>query len=433
MRFRAESLIVDDDKGELESIHKSLGELQIPAIPYHYNEDDDDNIEVLHRGVRFCFLDIHILVGALSSDNKANFSAMQNLLSQLLAVDNGPYIAVAWTKEQKIFDEFKNYLMDSERMGNCPMPIDMVYVDKNSTQAVKDAEREINKALNRNPEFKALLDWEKTVKESAAQTVDVLYKVSTEANVEVEKTLTALGHGAIGFSNFAENLFMGINESLLPLLKDHQSRHEGDKSLWENAITNPNDLIDGPTRKAIAPNLNSYLLYDQKMIKEAYHIPGVIIEITEKRLQNLYPSNNEEESIGVSIADFLNIKDKKIKPKIKDLTLSWHLIEISPCCDFAQNKTPKQKYLLGLKIKGEESVLSKLKTASGSIMKTYTVKLDSDKGEPSLFCFSANHVAVLDNSWFSGESCKLRAREQLYAQVQKHYAQHVTRIGLIAV
>lgn len=431
MHVSAEAIIVDNTEQELSEIHQKLGSIKLPAIPYLYSVDEEP--ERLNPGVRFCFLDIHILEGA-GADNLSNYSAMQEFLSGVLSADNGPYIVVAWTKDKNIFEEFKAYLTDPDRMAECPRPIDVVCVDKFNPV---EAPAVIDAVINQNPEFKALLDWERTVRQSAARTIDALYAVSYTTETEMNQIMKALGHSSIGHSNLEGNVFMGINEALMPILKDHQTHCLDASDVWDTLIDTPQDRIANATKGKIAPTLNAHLWYeygeqiDRKM-------PGAIVEINHEDLKALYPEIGAEDIdlLGsmlrcekkTSHSDFMVFIEEAIREEKVQST--FHLLELTPCCDFAQEKVLRSKYLIGIKLRGEKKKLDKFKASNDSVYITNTVSLQGDD-MPSRFAFCSNYVLTIAHNSLDSYPCNYRMREQLFTVLQSHYARHVTRSGLI--
>lgn len=429
--------MVDNDEKELFDVHKKLGELKIPATPYLYDIDAADP-DRLAPGIRLCFLDIHIIDG-VGVDNNSNFSAMNAFLSSLLSKNNGPYIAIAWTKDANVFEDFKKYLMNKERMGNCPMPIDVVCVDKNKTD---EAICVIQDVLANNPDFQALVDWEDTVKQSAARTIDSLFSVSANANTSVNEILKGLGHSSIGHANFEGNVFMGVNESLIPILKDHQTHSVDASSIWNDLIRNPKDKLDLDTKHKIGPALNAHLLYEHRDVIPK-NIPGAIVEIEYNNLREIFGELPETER--AFLYNLICCRETEGQPNRTEskkfikaslanesIKISWHLLELSPCCDYAQNKTPRSKYLIGVKIISSLETLNKCKKIGDSSHITPITALQGDDNL-SRFIFCSNHVLTIAPEALNDFTCNYRMREQLFITLQNHYARHVTRPGLVAI
>jgi len=420
MNLSTKAIIVDDIEKELFDIHNKLGlEIKIPTIPLLYSTDGEN--EKLSPGVRLCFLDVQLLEGhAIDSPNQ--FSAICSFLSSILAENNGPYIVIAWTKDPHVFDQYKAFITDRKRMGTCPIPIDVGCVDKAN---VEESSNIINMVIDRNPEFKALLEWESSVNKSSALTIDSLYSVSNKTSINIKDILKGLGHSSIGHSNLAANVFIGINEALLPILKDYQTNFIDTSTIWDTLFDHPETPISDKTKKILAPIINSHLLYERRtgICKKT---PGAIIDIEYNTLKVIYSELPE------NILDFAKKLIKSYKNTLP-LVLSSVLVEISPCCDFAQNKVPRSKYMIGVKVSGDIHPDYELKCNGDSTYMSRIVTLQ-EENTPSFFMFSSNYTFTLNHTEIPGEAtCNYRMREQLFIELQKHYSNHVTRSGLITL
>ena len=114
-------LILDDKDSDALTIQKALAKDGIGAVlvPGAAGQPRPQGL----RGIRVAVLDIHLL--DIVTDATASVRHTANVVNDLIASDNGPYVAVVWTQETEDFRQFEEEL----RKIACP-PISAVSLDK---------------------------------------------------------------------------------------------------------------------------------------------------------------------------------------------------------------------------------------------------------------------------------------------------------------
>lgn len=453
------ALALDEKNDELLEAVSCLSKMEDPinAIPVLFpmdlnGHDDEGNMVRAYsvknlKGIRLCFLDLNL------TNNGGNFSReeLKQAIESILSPDNGPYIAIAWTscEDEATLREFKGFITDKKRMGNNYAAIDACAVKKplGETQVVidelqKQAWNEIGTILDANPQFKALIEWERTVRDSASDTISSL--VSIASNKEsLGNILKSLGHGSLGKINLAGNEFSAVNDALLILLKDRQaSATSFNRDTWSLAITEPKESVDGRALSVYKNSLNYSLMIDTTG-NLSKPIPGGVIVLDDEeynRLRNIYkelPEEILELAQEIVRPDTIPPFGATPFPELKPV-----LLEITPICDFAQdNVKNRSKLMIGIRYAQifNNSASGKCKPFTHSIETRYMKAPNIEKDFK--FSFSANWTltislndltTILDRPT-GAQLLDCRFREPLFNQIQRFYANHASRLGILEI
>ena len=162
-------LILDNNEQEALVIQKALATHGIGAVFIDGKPETPRPGEPL-TGIRLAVLDIHLGVRT-GADKEMEHTT--GLVDNLIDEQNGPYVAVVWTKNPDDFEAFKAHL----RKIKCP-PVLTVQLSKadvlQDPSTSKQAEvilKSIEDALSDAPELKFSTLWEQLVRDAASDTV----------------------------------------------------------------------------------------------------------------------------------------------------------------------------------------------------------------------------------------------------------------------
>ncbi len=124
--------LLDDSLEEAIPIIKAFAKRGIPIVFYDGNIDDLPDIKEKLTGVRLAILDMDLIGGGGSDDNK--ISTLIARLQGILASDNGPYTMVAWTKHAHLVELFEAKLFmlfqSTESQDKVPLPLISIRLEK---------------------------------------------------------------------------------------------------------------------------------------------------------------------------------------------------------------------------------------------------------------------------------------------------------------
>ncbi len=162
-------LILDDNDEEAIPIQKALATCGIGAILISGAPGEEEPKEPI-RGIRVAVLDIYLLDDP-SQERQIRYTG--DLVNRLIDESNGPYVAVVWTDNSEVLDEFKEEL---EKIA-CP-PVLTVNLDKTDVLATPGREARAEKilssirtALAESPPLDFSNLWEQIIRDAATDTL----------------------------------------------------------------------------------------------------------------------------------------------------------------------------------------------------------------------------------------------------------------------
>jgi len=373
-------VIVIDDKPE-EIIHL-IRVLSRHGISVTYLSGGKEELpEKPFSAVRMIFLDL-VLEGVPSQNDKNIISTLINVLSRIVEKDrSGPFILVIWTKHPEkieiiqkalISEGYKFFIIDLQKdeffeINGAPKISD-------EGEMFKKIEGKIQNKLQNIGIFDILLLWENIVHSSSVATVNEFSKLilfnegwnAEKWNKEMKKIFYKLAEAQAGKAldtNLSQEVlknalftFGGIFVDTLEKNLHEESYNQMDFSSLENGV-----------EEDVKGKINSRLILDKSGLDRLY--PGNVYEIKNDGLLKkiIYDSIYLEKLLekfadmkGVNLEVILN-KDKKIKneykpdfkrffKKIRDTIKDNSILvqtEVSPLCDFVQNKMKLSRIVKG--------------------------------------------------------------------------------------
>ena len=270
-------IVIDDKEDHLRAIMNTFQQLGTSCVGLHYNQENDPDAN-LFRGVRCLFIDLHLIDGQVSTDEKRHFALIANILEENIHENGGPFILIIWTEHPQHANDLHKYLDDNlDKKKPYTHPLTVLSLDKTSfidvdngiptnTEALKNA---VNEAITTNPQLAALVNWELDVLKAAGDTLVSLMsliplenKNSTSFSPSIDGLLSKLAREAVGPTNIKADSRAALNRALAPILNDRIINQPVEKSvreLWEKAITKHSDSTPPTVNLHNAAQINRML------------------------------------------------------------------------------------------------------------------------------------------------------------------------------
>ncbi len=447
-------VVIDDRFEEARPLIEGLGRLGLPIV-YCSGQPGEVPPEPL-RGVRLVFLDLHLVeVGDIRSILLATIGILPSIVD---TSEKGVGI-VYWTKhptsEQEQFETLlKERLPDFRPAFVAPQ--EKVKYISDDTPDLLALFKEIEQGLEGMPGYRVSLEWEQFVHDAASRATSLLHGLvaSDDELLKVQASMSRACRGReVSEADALSGFFETVNEVLLDHMQPsivrmptgqahisalrrkvtegealpHVQRAEINRILLASEVETPKPWTgnvyvrdqwndDGPEFPIpVDPTLVRSCLY------EMYRFPG-----DAKTDRNGARRWREQ----------LHLVAKESKPCV---------LEISPACDYAQNKVRMARLLGGLLIRlpsdGVEDIAPagtlQLPAESRAFAKElFFIVLDLPslglQGQ-YLLTLNARHLATLPASAIAKVRPVLRLRHGVMVDVQAWFAGHAARPGYLAI
>ncbi len=437
-------VIIDDRVEEALPLLKVLSKHQVP-VTYFMGGEPDELPEQPISNIRLLFLDLNLVD---STNIKTIRSALIKNLERIVSKENGPYIMILWSVNDFKYKDLVSELFENELQNIKPIislnlqKADYFETDEKSNlnplpNFLVMIEEKLKEEMQRFGIFHIFILWENIVHESAKQTIkefSTFYDPDENWNKKLSDIVFHLATAYAGKQlesnnkkDIIQNGLLTFNGAFLDTLENNvRSVGAIDVNI---DFDQPEEVLEN-IRAKINSKLHLIGAQDMKSIQ-----PGNVYEISGKSnfifdVKELF--NEFDDYDGKQ--DFL----KKIR---------YILLEISPSCDFAQNKWKLSRLLPGVmwpsdhfsrksKKKNKEIVLIKkadyIYASPVFEIDNLTFKLVFDFRYLTALSFEEldklNKPDSLEKSKVLHHSFCLR--HQLLVDIQSHLARHINRPGV---
>ncbi|TQD23577.1 hypothetical protein [Methanolobus vulcani] len=160
-------VLIDDVMDEVWPLMETFGK---KGIPYMYFNGDPENLPASPlKGIRFIFLDIE-LKGMQGQNEKMKISGLVQRLKQIISLENGPYVIIFWTQNDKII---KDVITGCETASIKPV----YWLDLEKYKYIKDGQgldalaKKLDDFISTTNAFQLYVEWENIVSSSSKQFV----------------------------------------------------------------------------------------------------------------------------------------------------------------------------------------------------------------------------------------------------------------------
>ena len=349
-------LILDDNAGDALQIQRSLALHGIGAILVLGGQDMQLPSEPI-TGVRVAVLDIHlgVAVGA-----EAEITHTRGVVNELIAPENGPYVAVVWTAKPQDFQDFETQLRDI----GCP-PVLTVKLDKSEVlqDDISDQDKArmilsaIGDAIASVPPLEFSNLWEQLISDAANDTVVALRLDATSqpANSRGMALLAALltseaSRAAGNDQDATRALLAALNPVHFDKVEERSTRTA--EALERAAGPIREVAQDGSVR--LDPDeraqLNTAMIFDQQADGLS---AGHIYTFEDIKSLQIGPALPDPAKVRESIVEKKHLQGKGDLPAIPEEDLPVVFLEVSATCDHRQGKIRAARLIAGVAITAE--------------------------------------------------------------------------------
>jgi hypothetical protein len=175
----AKVLIIDDTEEDGYAILKSLWNRGVGAV--YLTGKKEEFPESPLKGIRLAILDMVLVL-----DDPKPVSTLISVLKNVIDNDNGPYIAIAWTKHPEIAQEFADRI-DGNQTWAAPQFVQQL--EKIEVKDIETGKFDSNKIaqkilthLSQIRPFDFMLQWEQKAMRSAQETINRLSDIGTQVS-----------------------------------------------------------------------------------------------------------------------------------------------------------------------------------------------------------------------------------------------------------
>lgn len=439
-------IIVDDNDRDLLTLAKKFSDKGLTYKLIHYQQFDDYEREKL-TGVRLAFFDINLVPGGQNVNlhgqeynykENNNLSSVYNSLAgairSIISPNNGPFILIFWSLNTQLISNFIEYV--NERNIDLPKPLAIKYINKADANNI-DAEI---KRIIKETSIRLLYSFERKCEIAAVNTINQIFQIIPKDessdwgqqdsifDTNLKKIFSKMALSKLG-EHAKEHPDKAIYESLIPLMGYELVNFLPDDD-WRNFLGNldnaeyPNGFDYSKLNSIYHLDLKSNVTLNQRGAVFSYNIT------TEEGVDPIYYFKHLEERTKNLFNKFIrfdnNFSDYE-KRHFRENSL-FALIEISPACDYSQNKNRNLNYLLALitpivedekeLITQSESILHKDIPIIHFNQKKYKIWINLN------YSFSnIDGVASLTKPLFV-------LKKELVDMIGNRYANHISRIGI---
>jgi len=410
-------VVIDDKFNEGLPLVKVLSKDKISVT--YFTGRKEELPEQPFLDVRLVFLDI-VLEGVEGTDDKTKLSIAIGVIRRIIHKDNGPFILAAWTKHKELIERMEKRLKEEKYQ---PIVTDLQKYefkdDKtgNYNYNFLQIEKKIKEKLKNLSVFEIFLLWENMVHRSASSVVNEFsrfVKFNDSWNGELKNIFYKLAEAQAGKT-------LDTNSSQ-EVLKNALFTFDGifidtlEKNLHSNSDGMNVSFSESSVEDNIIGKINSKLLLDTSELDRLY--PGNVYEINKK--------THIKESLNTGNAmEIEEIKNKSIPV----------IIEISPLCDFVQDKMKLSRIIKGflcpveIQINGTTiQTYEKLKRSAHFLYVSPVIK-----HEEKLYRLVVNfrHFSAKSIDEINGNTPIFRLRKDILIDIQTKLSSHINRPGVL--
>ena len=425
-------VVIDDQFDEVENLLRLLNDKGM-SLNYYKGDNDKNLPKRPLTGVRLLFLDF--VLGTDGQTPKNKISVLMRALKKTISADNGPYIILAWTEHDDLLQDFKAEIIKSNAV---PIPIDVINLEKkNNRHNLTKINKILNEKIKDKKILEILLQWENHAKTAAGDVLINLSEMSkpelsatssfdafsSSWNSNLERHACQIASNQLG-KNISPNrrLLVACQLSLINLFGDH----------IEKRIRNDKGIFTGLAKKIYAHRSNEYNNDEKAKLNTSFLL------LTDGFEPNAQPGNiyNAPEIFKIMNKKF----DRKqkllelVKPnKIEDIP-DWEklikmtvpiLIEITPRCDYVQDKWKKSKLVFGALFPLDFETYVK---DADFLYKFFLIQYN---GGTYCLVFNSHYLYTIRPKLLNNIKPILQARKELLVDVQYWFSKQLARPGRI--
>lgn len=466
-------VIFDDQYNAVKGLIGALSKENVPYL-FYQDEGGEDLPDSPIQNVRFVFLDLELVTGQKMPDHSI-ISAIGARLERILEKGN-KYILIYWsTKESKYREllelSFENVLKDYKPI--IKLSLNKVEALNQGNNIIEYIRNEINSKSDNFKLFKIFALWENIVNDSAGKLINDFTELipmidwDKKAKFVLHKLAEAYSGKQIKVKSESDRLrdsLFTLNHTLIDSLEN--SIMDCDLNTYGEVIQNiPNiqeqiDLSSEINTRLLISNLEfranvpgGLFFIDDKInflkneITNDYNreisnpkIPDAHIENVRQKAKRKFDKRTEdlnayEKNIIASYNNIVNSllfsKEQNSKELMSSILSDSVKIElnISPLCDFAQDKMPCVRILPGLLLNAKFIEDINQKNAYNYVSDA-RIKYKTDF---YYLVFDFRYLYSVNESQLKSTILNYKLRDQFLADIQLKLGSHINRAGILYV
>lgn len=407
-------VVVDDDINEGLPLINTLSKNGIPTT--YFSGKLKELPETPLEDVRIVFLDI--VLGTDGQPEKTKISTVIGVLRKIVSTENGPYILIIWSKHNELVDSIKKEISSNPPLITLNLEKAECKVKKNEFD-LKKIEDKLETEFGKAGIFQLFLLWENIAHQSSGRLINE-FKSFYDYDANWNKNLTDV------FSHLAR-AYRGKKLDINPeaeIIKNGFLAFNGTYSdTFENAIRGYDY-----SKLQIQSNANAVVSNDicakinKKLLLSSYssHQAGQAVQPG-----NIY-FNGEKEGNCLCLEDLFHGNIGEIdKSKVE-----YIMLEVSPSCDFAQDKWKLSRLLPGLTWSSDQPKKIKIKENAAYVYASPVLDWDN---KSCRLVFDFRYLTAKSFEELNGREPKFRIRHELLVDIQSHLARHINRPGVFSI
>lgn len=439
-------LIIDDKYEDVVPIQNILAENGVPYIFYDYSVFKDIEVKRVDA-VRMVFLDIRLEDGIQGPKNIA--TVLATVIEKVIQPKNGPYAIVLWTNEIALKEEIQEYMISYLSSEETTLPTYICALDKKEfiEKPKNTLVESLSLQLTEQKMMNFLTEWEnQSISVSSNMVRLLLYGLHTNMDNESIRNIfiqmATLENSEVKNKEEATRNILNI---LVEFLRDRYLEIMSNSKLikefsqyWDFDFGKESEIktIQEHTsieQKACINSLLNINTYDTK----DRQLPGKIVLL-------------ENDDIGFDIYDFKHssLSNKWYADNILEayghkipLTLTPVEVDITPNCDYAQNKNHMLRTVFGYRIEiGQVNVngtvtwinykyANKFKHKIGFEYVYVTPEFLVDM-KLCVFVFNTKYMSIENKDYCDKHQYLFRFNNDILSEIRKKAGDNITRFGI---
>ncbi len=409
-------VIVDDLIEEALPLMNVLSKIDIAYKYFSGKADELPPDDKPIKNVRIVFLDIELEGMQGVTEDKTKLSALAKVLSRIINKKSLPYIIIAWTKHGELVKGLDTYLSEIK-------PLFILAIDKSECKK-DDGSFNIDKISEKLKEkikdfgvFQFFLIWQ---------------NISNASSIELINDIASI------FS--FDNQWNDNTGSILKMLAKGYAGKHADENIYRYAMLSFNNLfIDIIEKNIIFPttsiNSKEYKIEDieykiEDIEGELNRRLHISLESNQKPLPGniyMYDSDNLPQLISLDKSEMVKDILNNASESDQNNNIKLILLEVSPFCDYAQNKWKRNRLLPGIIC--PKSLKNSIKKAD-FIYRTPLFNLEQGL---VYLVFNIKYLTSVSLDLLQNKSSDMRIRKELLNDIQTKIAAHFNRLGITSI
>ena len=464
-------VVIDDTPEEAQPVIEALGKLGAGCIYLRGNKLEDLPEKPI-PGVRLVVLDMRLDAGL--GDQEVMTTA--TVFSRVVSAEEGPLVVLLWTKHEEDVDEFRTALFNTNEkfrsmllIGNLEKPLKMS--DQDAQRTVK----KLQKLAKQWAPMNVVWHWEQLAHDAAsATTVLVSEQVTDSVTIDAADSdearrrkwlarltavLRALAMAAGGHAGTAKSAHEDLLETFLALHGDRMEHalSESEKadlaglfseapaaiSAKHAAKLNSMLLLAGPTGEPgeLRPG-NAYFRKAGAVRNVLYKRTGFNArQLAKEVLKNLPADDTYKQRArdATPAKDAPKTAAHKAAARLRNARATElyemclpMLVELSPPCDFSQNKRCVVRFAGGLLVPVELEKVVSGATESLRVIR-HRIQIPGRAGDWFAVFSGRHHYAIAISKALKVTRPQFRFRSQFMGDIRNWYAAQSARLGYLSV